>query len=355
MNRHLLTVTFALGLSHAGAAGLLHALNTAVSATPAPVAPLEVRVDGHALLTTEGTDAGAYAPLPAGPHTLEVRAGGRTLSTLKTTVRDGHAYLLHSAGGAGTTLVDETQAFEDAKVSDGRYGKALILNAWTAPVDVVRGKDVLARGLQPGAVIAVRQEDMTPDTQAYAFRQGTRTLNSTLVVGAPGATGIVALLGPGGHGPGEGVTFSTVSPLSAWDFLARQGSGGAPELSFARFRQALTDAGLEATLKGKGPVIVLPPTDGGVQAAGTRGQPAALAKAARVHLLASFPDFEKAFAGGADTPTLSGQTLRLVFRDVPGDTSGFPAPFFDDVSVVFTPITVSNGVVWPVGGVLRVK
>ncbi|WP_309572586.1 fasciclin domain-containing protein [Deinococcus sp.] len=353
MNRYLLTL--ALGLSPAGAASLLHALNTAVSATPAPPVPLEIRVDGRAVQSTEGNDVGAYASLPAGPHTLEVRAGGRVLSTLRATVSEEHAYLLLTAGGMQPRLVDETQAFQAAKVSDGAYGKALILNLWTAPVDVMRGSDVLARGLKPGAFIAVRQDLMKADAQAYEFRQGGKVVNSALIAGAPGATGIVGLLGTGGDGPGQGVTFSTVSPLSAWDFLVKQGAGGAPELSFERFRQALTAAGLESTLKGKGPVVVLPPTDGGVQAAGARGQGKALAGALRLHLLADFPDFEKAFAGGADVPTLGARKIRFVFKAMPGDTSGFPTPFFDDVTVVFTPITVSNGMVWPVGGLFKVK
>ncbi|GAA4004278.1 hypothetical protein GCM10022631_14030 [Deinococcus rubellus] len=355
MNRHLLMLTFALGLSQTSAANLLHALNTAVSATPAPPPALEVRVDGRALLSTEGNDAGAYVSLPAGPHTLEVRTGGRMISTLKAIMSEGHAYLLLTSGGTQTRLVDETQAFQAAKVNDGAYGKALILNIWTAPVDVMRGTDVLARSLKPGALVAVRQDLMKADSSTYEFRQGTKGVNSALIAGAPGATGIVALLGPGGDGPGQGVTFSTVSPLSAWDFLVKQSAGGAPELRFGRFRQALVDAGLEGTLKGKGPVIVLPPTDGAVQAAGARGQGKALAGALRLHLLAAFPDFDKAFAGGADVPTLGGRKIRFVFKDVPGDTSGFPAPFFDDVSVAFTPITVSNGMVWPVGGLLRVK
>ena len=354
MNRYLLVLTFALGLSQAGAASLLHALNTAVAATPAPAAPLEVRADSRALLSTEGNDAGAYTSLPAGAHTLEVRAGGKVLSTLKVTLSEGHAYLLVTTG-TRTRLVDETQAFQAAKVSDGAYGKALILNAWAVPVDVMLGTDVLARGLKPGALVAVRQDRLKPDSDAYEFRQGTKVVNSALISGAPGATGIVALLGPGGGGPGQGVTFSTVSPLSAWDFLARQVAGGAPELSFDRFRQALTGAGLDATLRGQGPVVVLPPTDEALAAAGARGQGQALAGALRLHLLTAYPDFEKAFAGGADVPTLAGRSLRFVFRDLPGDTSGFPAPFFDDVNVAFTPITVSNGVVWPVGGLLTVR
>ena len=332
---------------------------------------VSVLLNGKALTEARIGDTSGFVGLSAGTHTLSVTPKGSSqpLLTAKLNAVVGHEYLLALIGSSKrktlkALLIDETQAFLNAKVSDGLYGKAIILNVFegAGAVDVYFGKTLLRAKLPYGAYFAQRQDsvDMSGDA-VYHFRpvgQPGQEIAGSLFTGAPNATAIYALYGRSDpQQPGSGATFNAVSRLNALEFLSRLGAKAPEPLRFSSLAKAINIAKLGEALTGKAPIFLLAPNDSAFAALPSGKLEALLTNQAQLsnllkyHLLQRDPNFEAAFGPGSDEPTQAGKTVRFVFKPDP-NTPGFPAPYFGSAPVAYTPIQVANGVVWPLGGVL---
>ena len=337
-----------------------------------PDAPRMVSVlsDGKALTEARIGDTGGYVGLSAGTHTLSVSAkdSSKALASTKLNAVAGHEYLLALIGSSKrktlkALLIDETQAFLNAKVSDGLYGKAIILNAFegVGAVDVYLGKTLLRSKLPYGAYFTQRQDSVDVRGDAvYHFRptgQPKQDIAGSLFTGAPNATAVFALYDRADpQQPGSGATFNATSRLNALEFLSRLGANASESLRFTALVKAVKAAGLEGSLT-KAPLFLLAPNDSAFAALPAGRFDTLLANQAQLstllkyHLLQRDPNFEAAFGPGSEEPTQAGKTVRFKFKpDL--NTPGFPAPYFGSAPVAYTPIQVANGVVWPLGGVL---
>ncbi len=344
----------------------VHVLHASPDAPPL----VSVLSDGKALTEARIGDTGGYLGLSAGTRTLSVipKGSSKALVTAKLNAVAGHEYLLAVIGSSKRNtlkalLIDETQTFQKAKVSDGLYGKAILLNAFegAGAVDVYFGKDLLRAKLPYGAYFAQRQNsvDMSGDA-VYHFRpmgQPKQEIAGSLFTGAPNATAVFALYGRSDpKQPGSGATFNTTSRLNTLEFLSRLGTNAPESLRFTALVKAVKAAGLKESL-GKASLFLLAPNDSAFAARpagkldGLLANQAQLSMLLKYHLLQRNPNFEAAFGPGSDEPTQAGKTVRFVFKPDP-HTPGFPAPYFGSAPVAYTPIQVANGVIWPLGGVL---
>ena len=345
----------------------VHVLHASPDAPPL----VSVLSDGKALTEARISDTGGYVGLSAGTHTISVTPKGssKALVTAKLNAVAGHEYLLAVIGSSKRNtlkalLIDETQTFQNAKVSDGLYGKAILLNAFegAGAVDVYFGKDLVRAKLPYGAYCAQRQDSVDLGDAVYHFRptgQPKQEIAGSLFTGAPNATAVYALYGrTDPKQPGSGATFNTTSRLNTLEFLSRLGNNAPESLRFTTLVKAVKAARFEGALTTtNAPLFLLAPNHSAFAALpagkldGLLANQAQLSTLLKYHLLQRDPNFEAAFGPGSDEPTLAGKTVRFKFKPDP-NTPGFPAPYFGSAPVAYTPIQLANGVIWPLGGVL---